>query len=162
MFGLWRTYRGRRAATAQIVPLLDGTRHRLGSLPDSIWHDPYVVGFLGMLITMIATRAAGSLGRDDLAAVQSKVWAEITGASGDLFGEEICFYDAAYDNRFISGCRNAELFLHALHVATRQSAQELGMEADTPLISAEGDVRSTLWSRYFDAHLGGPTAGATT
>ncbi|MGE5535540.1 MAG: hypothetical protein ACM3W7_08495 [Acidobacteriota bacterium] len=126
----------------------------MGSIPDSTWHDPYVVGFLAMLITMIATRAAGSLGSNDLAAVQSKAWGDITGMPGHLFGEEICFYDAAHDNRFTFGCRNAELFLHELDVAKYQSEQKLS--AGAAVTPSEPDVTSALWSHYFDAYLGEP------
>ena len=71
MFGLWKAFRGRRAAAGQIVPLVAGTRLRLGNIPDTAWHDPYVIGFLGMLITFIATRSTGALDTDDLAAVQA-------------------------------------------------------------------------------------------
>lgn len=159
MFGLWRSYRGRRAAAGQIIPLLEGTRRRLGGIPGSAWRDPYVVGFLGMLITMVATRVAGALGTNDLAAVQAKAWADITGASGDVFGEEICFYDAAHDDRFISGCRNAEAFYYALNMVRENGDQGLGPGAPTPFLSQAGDGGSALWSRYFDAHLGGPAIG---
>ena len=109
MFGLWKTYRGRRAAAYRIIPLIDGTRLRLGNIPDTAWHDPYVIGFLGMLITFIATRSTGPLDTDDLAAVQAGAWTDITGMPGDLVGEDICFLSASNDNRFIFGCRNAEV-----------------------------------------------------
>ena len=76
------------ALPLQIIPLIDGTRLRLGNIPDTAWHDPYVIGFLGMLITFIATRSTGALDTDDLAAVQAGAWTDITGMPGDLVGEE--------------------------------------------------------------------------
>jgi hypothetical protein len=76
VFGLWKTYRGRRAAAYRIIPLIDGTRLRLGNIPDTAWHDPYVIGFLGMLITFIATRSTGPLDTDDLAAVQAGAYSD--------------------------------------------------------------------------------------
>ena len=160
MFGLWKTYRVRRAAAAEIIPLVDGTRRRLGSIPDTTWHEPYVVGFIGVLITMIALRKAGSLGTDDLAAVQAGAWTDITGMPKDIFGEEICFLGASQDSRFMFGCRNAETFFHALDAARRQGEQNLGGGADASPApaSAEHEVRSALWSRYFDAQLGGSLA----
>ena len=151
MFGLWKTYRGRRAAVAQIIPLLDGTRLRLGNIPDAAWHDPYVIGFLGMLITSIATYHIGALDTDDLAAVQAGAWADITGMPGDLVGEEMCFLSASNDSRFISGCRNAESFIQALEAAVPQSQQHDEEHSASP--PAEREIRSALWSRYFDAQL---------
>jgi len=160
MLGLWKTFRARRAAAAAIVPLVDGTRRRLGAIPDSTWHDPYVIGFLGMLITTIATRTAGSLRTADLAAVQAGAWSDITGKSGDVFGEETSFLSAAHDNAFISGCRDAETLCHALYVASEHSEQQLGAGADSTIAPEHGEIRSALWSRYFDAHLSQPpTAG---
>jgi hypothetical protein len=151
VFGLWKTYRGRRAAVAQISPLVDGTRLRLGNIPDAAWHDPYVIGFIGMLITSIATYHTGELDTDDLAAVQAGAWADITGMPGDLVGEEMCFFSASNDSRFIFGCRNAESFIRALNAAMPQSQQlDEGLTASPP---AEREIRSALWSRYFDAQL---------
>ncbi len=161
MLAPWKARRGRRAAAAQITPLVDGTRRRLGGIPDLAWRDPYIVGFLAMLITLIARRSAGALGRDDLAAVQARAWADITGMPADLFGEEVCYYDAAGDGRFAAGCRNAELFFRGLDVARRASEEGLGGAA-TSARSVERDVGTALWSRYFEAHLGAPGPNAET
>jgi hypothetical protein len=155
VFGLWKTHRGRRAAAGQIIPLIDGTRLRLSYIPDTAWHDPYVVGFLCMLITFIATRSAGPLDTDDLAAVQAGAWTDITGMPGDLIGEDICFLSAANDHRFMFGCRNAESFVRALDSADRQS-ERVDEEAQSAL--ADREVRSALWSRYFDAQLVEPSS----
>jgi hypothetical protein len=152
VFGLWKSYRGRRAAVSQIIPLIDGSRLRMGNIPDTAWHDPYVIGFLGMLITFIATRSIGPLDTDDLAAVQAGAWTDITGMPGDLVGEDICFLSASNDNRFLFGCRNAESFVQGLDAVGRQSEQ-----FDTSL-PAEREVRSALWSRYFDAQLIEPSS----
>jgi hypothetical protein len=159
VFGLWKAFRGRRAAAGQIVPLVDGTRLRLGNIPDTAWHDPYVIGFLGMLITFIATRSIGPLDTDDLAAVQAGAWTDITGMPGDLVGEEICFLSASNDNRFILGCRNAESFARALAAAARQGERLDEGAAVSP--SADLEVRSALWSRYFDAQLTEPSSAET-
>lgn len=159
MFGLWKAFGGRRAAVGQIVPLVDGTRLRLGNIPDTAWHDPYVIGFLGMLITFIATRATGPLDTDDLAAVQAGAWTDITGMPGDLVGEEICFLSASSDSRFIFGCRNAESFVGALDAAYRQSDRL--DEGPAAYLSDDREIRSTLWSRYFDAQLIEPSSAET-
>lgn len=159
MFGLWKAFRGRRAAAGQIIPLVAGTRLRLGNIPDTAWRDPYVIGFLGMLITFIATRSTGPLDTSDLAAVQAGAWTDITGMPGDLVGEEICFLSASNDNRFMFGCRNAESFVQALAAAGRQG-ERLDQGAAASL-SADLEVRSTLWSRYFDAQLVEPSSAET-
>ena len=150
MFGLWKAFRGRRAAVGQIIPLVDGTRLRLGNIPDTAWHDPYVIGFLGMLITFIATRSAGPLDTDDLAAVQAGAWTDITGMPGDLVGEEICFLSASNDNRFMFGCHNAESFVRALDAVGRQSER---LDEGAAASHADLEIGSALWSRYFDAQL---------
>lgn len=152
MLGLWKTYRSRRAVVGQIKPLIEGTRRRLGSIPDTAWRDPYVIGFLGMLITFVARRRASTLNTDDLAAVQARAWLELTGMSGDVLGEDICFLSASKDNRFMLGCRNAASFIHAVDVADDQNAYRL----DTGPAAAFDDAqaRAVLWSGYFDAYLG--------
>jgi hypothetical protein len=155
VFGLWKTFRGRRAAVGQIVPLIDGTRLRLGAIPDTAWHDPYVIGFLGILITFIATRSIGPLDTDDLATVQAGAWTDITGMPGDLVGEDICFLSASNDNRFLFGCRNAESFVRALDAAGRRSEQ---FDEAVTALPAEREVTSALWSRYFDAQLIEPSS----
>jgi hypothetical protein len=156
VFGLWKAYRGRRAAAGEITPLVEGTRLRLGSIPDTTWRDPYVIGFLGMLITLIAMRSTGPLDTDDLGAVQAGAWTDITGMSGDFVGEEICFLSASNDNRFTFGCRNAESFVRALDTVSRQGA--LLDEGLATSLTDDREVRSALWSCYFDAQLIEPSS----
>jgi hypothetical protein len=151
VFGLWKAYRGRRVAVGEIIPLVEGTRLRLGTIPDTAWRDPYVIGFLGMLITFIATRSTGPLDTDDLGAVQAGAWTDITGIPGDFVGEEICYLSTSNDNRFIIGCRNAESFVRALDTVGRQ-----GERLDE--LAGDREVRSTLWARYFDAQLIEPSS----
>src|ERR1700720_3378215 len=107
MFGLWRGRKGRKAATAVITPFMVETRRRLGVIHPPAWRDPYVVGFLGMLITLVATRVAGPLGPAVLASVQKGAWADITETEADLIGDEIAFLSAGHNNAFDLGCRNA-------------------------------------------------------
>jgi hypothetical protein len=54
------------------------------------------------------------LDNDDLASVQSRSWAAITGLRSELIGDEICSLSAAHDERFEMGCRNALAFFQAL------------------------------------------------
>jgi hypothetical protein len=162
MLGLLKAHRGRRAAAAAIIPFLDDTRRRLGGIPDSAWRDPYVVGFLGMLITVIAQRLVGSLSTDTLASVQAGAWTDITEMPGDVIGEEMCFLGASRDDRFILGCGNAESFFQALSAASRQSELRLDVSVSPPASLDEGEARSALWSRYFESHLGGSLTAVET
>src|SRR5271165_5633566 len=113
MFGLWKSRRARNAACGMIGPLLNQSMQR-GAIPDTAFRDPYIIGFLSMLITLIAKRQVGPLGAASLAAVQAKAWTDITGADGALVGEEICFLSAGHDKAFDLGCRNATRFFEAV------------------------------------------------
>ena len=77
VLSLWRARRGRRAATTAISPLMNKTRQRFDGLPDSVWREPYIVGFLGMLIS----KEHGGLGFS--AQAQSLVLGKISSRSPD-------------------------------------------------------------------------------
>jgi hypothetical protein len=155
VLGLWRARRGRRAATTAISPLMNGTRERLEGLPGSVWREPYVVGFLGMLITLHATRNAGALGTAALASAQAGAWSDITGMAANLVGEEICFLSAAGDKAFDLGCRNAAAFFEAVEILDRRNDESLFKERSSPVACGQAEEdRSALWARYFDAYVG--------
>ncbi|HXW29902.1 MAG TPA: hypothetical protein VEK55_11120 [Xanthobacteraceae bacterium] len=160
VLGLWRARRGRRAATIAISPLMNKSRQRLQGLPDSVWHEPYVVGFLGMLITLHATRNAGALGSAALASAQAGAWSDITGMAANLVGEEICFLSAAGDKAFDLGCRNAASFFEAVDLLDRRHEESLLKERTSPVACGHAEEdRSALWARYFDAYVGNETSG---
>jgi len=161
MFGLWKSRRARCAAREMIGPLINQSMQR-GAIPETAFRDPYIIGFLSMLITLIAKRQVGPLGAASLASVQARAWSDITGTDGALVGEEICFLSAGQDKAFDLGCRNASSFFQAVsEVFDHQRDDDL---ADTPALSApfigarEGE--SSLWARYFDAYVGSRTAVA--
>jgi hypothetical protein len=112
--GFLRVGRGRKAAVATISPLVARTRARM-LIADAIWLDPYMIGFLTMLITLIARREAGITTSQALADVQSSAWSEITGLSHETVGDEIAFLNAAHDDAFEIGCRDALVFGQALY-----------------------------------------------
>jgi hypothetical protein len=160
VLSLWRARRGRRAATTAISPLMDKTRQQLQGLPDSVWREPYVVGFLGMLITLHATRNAGSLGAAALASAQAGAWSDITGMAANLVGEEICFLSAAGDKAFGLGCRNAASFFEAADILDRRNEESLLKERHSSVACGHTEEdRSALWARYFDAYVGNATSG---
>jgi hypothetical protein len=161
MFGLWKSRRARSAACAMIGPLLNQSRQR-GTIPETAFRDPYIIGFLSMLITLIAKRHVGPLGAASLASVQVKAWRDITGTDGALVGEEICFLSAGGDKAFDLGCRNANSFFQAV---SEGSGHRLGDDfADTRAFPAPfidvSEGGSSLWARYFDAYAGGRDAVA--
>ena len=161
VLSLWRARRGRRAATTAISPLMNKTRQRLDGLPDSVWREPYVVGFLGMLITLHATRNAGSLGTAALASAQAGAWSDITGMAASLVGEEICFLTAAGDKAFDLGCRNATSFFEAVDLLDRRSEESLLKDRISPVDCGDAEEdRSALWARYFDAYVGHGASGS--
>jgi len=146
MFRVLKAERARRSAVAVILPFVDSSRAKR-EIPDSLWFDPYFVGFLSMAITLTASRKVRSLSNDDLASVQSKSWATITGLRSELIGGEICSLSAAHDERFEIGCRNALAFL-----------QELQSEIGPDLYPEDADdreqqARAALWARHFDSYV---------
>jgi hypothetical protein len=140
---------------------MNKTRQRLDGLPDSVWREPYVVGFLGMLITLHATRNAGSLGAAALASAQAGAWSDITGMAANLVGEEICFLTAAGDRAFDLGCRNATSFFEAVALLDRENEESLLKDRISPVDCGDAEEdRSALWARYFDAYVGNGASGS--
>ena len=152
MFGLWRSWTGRRAAGRAIRPLLDSTRARLGPIPETAWRDPYIVGLLTTLITLYAIRRTGALGEDDLASVQSGAWTDLTGCAGSDIGDEICFLSLAEDEQFIAGCRAAKELVE--NAARGEDDESAGWTNFPPSADPSQGMRSALWARSFEARLG--------
>jgi hypothetical protein len=147
---LWSARRGRREAVAAIAPLLAASRKRLPVLNEASWRDPYVIGFFGMLITLIARRASPSIGSEAIGAVQESAWTEITGRRHDDIGEAICLLSASKDAAFEVGCRNAGVVFDAI-APTAEAPYEKPpeLEVGAPNIASV----EALWSRYFDDHI---------
>ena len=114
MFDVWRMRQARKAAVASIAPFVETSRHRLNGIAESVWLDPYMVGFVGTLVTLAAERRSATLRTQAMGLVQADAWADITGARPDLIGEEICFLSAGRSKDFETGCRNAARFFGAL------------------------------------------------
>jgi hypothetical protein len=159
---LWIARRGRRAAVAAIAPLVAKSRHRLGRIPERAWLDPYVVGFMMMLITLAAQRAVNISDSQTLGAVQTEAWTEITRMRISTIGEETLHLSATEHKAFESGCRNAIAFDLALY-GTSVAGVSDGLsdridELDlypTGLPHSAGDRERIvgLWQYYFDNHL---------
>lgn len=164
LLGLWRARQGRKAAAAIIAPFVERSRHRLGDTIEIHWLDPYLVGFMSTLITLVATRRTGGLGSEVLGLVQSEAWAEITGLEAALVGEQICFLSATGHRGFIQGCRNAATFDQVAsnsadltgYAGNPQAAPyyEAASGHENDGTTAEvGHSAGALWIVYFDDHL---------
>jgi hypothetical protein len=156
---LWRVRGARRVATTLIGPFVERSRARLGGIPDAAWSDPYVVGFLGMLITVVARHSHRRIGSHGLGLVQTGVWSALTGLSGEAVGEEICLLDSCRNARFDEGCANAQDFFALLTgggLVQREPAGDVasGPVADlSPFAALALDTASGSWVAYFDDQL---------
>ena len=152
---LARVRRARRVACAIISPMVAKSRHRLGEIPEATWANPYIVGFLVMLITILAKTEIGRIEGQTLCRVQAKAWEDITGIKSGIVGEDILLLSAARNRDFESGCHNAVGFASHLigsSVLGWQHQQfDFGINAATPW--SERDDLSLLWERLFDAHV---------
>ncbi len=173
MFGLGKAARARRVAAETIGPLVDLSRQRIGPIPEDAWRDPYLIGFLGMLITLVAKVATeGRIGDDGLALAQLEAWSDITGEQDGLVGQEICLLSLGQNADFNRGCHNARRFMQVFHgaddpyVSAESDAAELSGADD--ILAAEdaaptpehahafgqgGLLAAALWERYFDQHI---------
>jgi hypothetical protein len=159
---LWTARRGRRAAVAAIAPLVARSRHRLDGIPERAWLDPYMVGFMMMLITLTARRAVNVSDSQTLGAIQAEAWAEITRLRMSAIGEETLHLSVTEHNAFESGCRNAVAFDLALYGTSMAGVSdgvydrmdELDRHSTGLLHPAcEREHIVALWQQYFDYHL---------
>lgn len=164
--GMWRwtaslsrSRRARLAAEGTILPLVEKSRRRLGAIPDTAWSDPYIVGFMMMLITIIARMEVGRLDSEAICHVQAKAWQGITGQESEI-GEEVILLSAAGNQHFETGCRNAAdfaAFLVSHSVLLRrdgegnESVDGRGGWHDAAL-SDRCDVLAA-WENYFDMRV---------
>lgn len=152
MLDIFKVRRARKAAVAVIAPHVERTRWKLRDIPDSVWFDPYVIGFLGLLITLVAQRAVAGLGQQALGLVQIDAWREITRAGNADIGEDITLLSTAADASFAAGCKDAETLFG-----------ELVPAADAPFDSIDCTIADNtsrvawLWSRCFEDRIGART-----
>jgi hypothetical protein len=174
MLGILRERRGRKAAVRTLAPFVERSRQRLTGIPDDIWMDPYIIGFICTVITVAAKREVESLGTRSLGLVQTQAWADITGLSAAVIGEEISFLSMSRNGEFLDGCRRAISFIQVLHGAPPDGSPEAqnpaalsemidaldgnGSGEDPPQEDAAfpyGATPDELWTLYFDTPLAG-------
>lgn len=158
---LARMRRARRVAQAVISPMVERSGARLGGIPDSTWSDPYIVGFITMLITIVARIEIGNIEGEALCFVQTRAWKDITQHREEI-GEEILMMSTARNRDFELGCRNAVTFgsmLAANSILTfnterawkeRHPDLQDSRSIDEPL---QRDDVATAWEHFFDAHI---------
>lgn len=163
MSGLWKTRRARRAAVATIAPLVERSRDRLSGIPERIWLDPYMVGFIVMLITLLAKREVDALDSHALGLVQCEAWSEVTEMRSDLIGAEVIHLSAAHHKVFELGCADAVAFDLALYGTSTAGVFDLGsgmmddtlstcMNNPARKISENQDILA-LWDHYFETGM---------
>ena len=157
---LSRTRKARTAAVAAISPILDRSRHRLGGVPDAAWSDPYIIGFMIMLISIIARMEAGRIASHSLGKVQRRAWEDITRTNSDMMIEEMMLLDRTHDQKFELGCHNAAALGSMLlgssvrdggAMREEHSCDATGTQAIEPLAQRE-DV-SAAWIQFFEAYI---------
>jgi len=129
---LWLARRGRRAALRFVRPYVERTRWRLGADPGQAWMEPYALGFLTGLITLVARPLMGRSRGELLGLVQVEVWATLTGLPDVVAGERILTLSLGQDLDFALGLREALDFHAAVQARARRDA--LADEAGTQTI----------------------------
>lgn len=158
LFALIEVARMRDAAVATIQPLVEASRGRLGGIPGSIWLEPYMIGLLGMLITLAAEWQTRPIDGTTMRQVQTEAWRKITGLDYRI-GEEIMLLSAAHDEQFLAGCMDAASIASELY--GYEAAAPLGWDAPNLLGSslladpvAAHQVRDIVrWRETFDSYI---------
>ncbi|MBR1217170.1 hypothetical protein JQ557_04150 [Bradyrhizobium sp. U87765 SZCCT0131] len=152
----------RKAAVTALAPLVEGSRTRLNGIPDSAWLDPYLVGFMVMLITITARRKVVWLQNEALCSVQSQAWHEITGVAHVPVGEETLLLDTARHRQFELGQQHALVLDRHLFGGAAVNGEEWhGMVGVDDVVSGDDvagqiDRRvavTAIWSDTFDAYV---------
>ena len=102
-----RQRHARRAAIVALAPLIADSLERQPVPPASIWYEPYLIGLLASLITIVARRAEPELDEEALGAVQMDAWGRLTGMNERHFAREMCSLCLDHDLAFLQGCDDA-------------------------------------------------------
>ncbi|HML93097.1 hypothetical protein [Methyloceanibacter sp.] len=155
MFGLLKVRRARKVAVALISPFVEESQTRFSSqLTEHAWLDPYMVGFMSMLISLAAEYTAGRLDSESAGLVQLEAWQEVTGFPSHLIGEEICLLSSGQDRKFRHGCLNASRFMEELTRPVHSHPDQLPPGYRTHGLNYDRSAAMALWSELFDGHIG--------
>ena len=161
-FELSRVRKARKAAVTVISPIVEKSRHRLGGISEVAWSDPYIIGFMVMLISIIARIESGKIAGDSLWLVQCRAWEDITRMRSDMMAEELLLLSTARNRDFELGCHNAATLGSILFgnpilsegggVPREDRPRDLQeLELTEPF--AQRDDVSVVWVQFFDAHI---------
>lgn len=157
--------RTRRWVVNLIAPMMASSRRRLGTIPPARWREPYMIGFLTMLISLLAQRRTGCrLTSERLGLLQGDAWQDLTGLPDDRIGEDVCLLSAEYDREFVGGCLAAAHFADAYYgrhdpmdpeiidvVGGEWANTHVSSEADDERVFGKnGAIARALWARYFE------------
>lgn len=155
--GLWKARRGRKAAVAAILPLVERSRIRCHGIAEGTWLDPYMIGFMMMLITLTARHKVSELDSLFLGLVQQEAWADITGMRPELVGERAMNLSASGNKVFALGCQNAIAFEAALSKTTEEGVsfddRVFSKHTDDGGLSDVLEIVLTLWTDCFESHV---------
>lgn len=154
--------KGRRAAVAVIGPLVEQSRARLNGIPDTAWRDPYLVGFMLTLITIVARIESRTLQDRYLSVIQSQAWSAITDMDADLIGEDALTFSTSHPREFQYGCHRATIV--AARLCGTAAVASIGYEPWQETTGADeralaGDERLSFnpaaghWTDAFDAYV---------
>lgn len=159
---LSRKRKSRRAAVTALSPIVDGSRHRLGGISDVAWSDPYIIGFLVMLISIVARLESSRISGDSLCLVQRRAWEDITEMNSEAMAEQLLLLSTDRNQDFELGCHNAAAF-SAILFGTETLAEGVGLanlerwpaklEDDPPKAFAQREDVVAAWNQFFDAHV---------
>ena len=170
MLGIWKSQKAARAATDLISPWVDQSRRRHGDIPYEVWRSPYVIGFVGMLVSLIVEDSSERrMGDDAIGLAQMDAWANITGVRDNLIGEEICLLSSNGHPEFLKGCVDAERFMQVLDgspdpadpdirdlVSRTDFHSDVVDFEDSASAAAFGQgsyMAAALWKQYFEAAI---------
>lgn len=155
MFGLLKVRRARKAAVALISPFVEESQRRFSSqLTEHAWLEPYMVGFMSMLISLVAEYTIGRLDSQSAGLVQLEAWQDVTGFPSHLIGEEICLLSSGNDRKFSYGCLNASRFMQELTRPMHNHPDQLPPGFRIHGLSYDITAAMALWSELFDAYIG--------
>ena len=152
-----KTRKTSKVVVAALTPLIQGSRQRLSAFPENAWLDPYLLGFMAVLITALARADGPPLSDSELCAVQARVWGELTDMNADLFGEEVMLLADARDDWFFSGCRDAENVVALLPVTGLTRHNEM-FELETNTQFEPFGSATKIWELTFDHRMIGLSA----
>ena len=157
--GLWKARQGRRAAVTAILPLVERSRTRCQGITEGTWLDPYMVGFMMMLITLTARHKVSEMDSLFLGLVQQEAWAEITGMRPELVGERALNLSASGSRTFARGSRTPSPSTQRSAGArksrclrtTRKFAKDAGDDELSDGLDHQGVL--ALWADCFESHV---------